>query len=267
MRHPDPDDLALLALGEDAGPDVAAHLADCPSCAAEVASLRQVVLVGRSVTAADVPSAPPAHVWERIQAELGLGAVQEPPGGAASTPPTPSVPTPALETTAPAPTGGAAVVDLASARGTGRRRRLSVGWLAAAAAVGLVFGAVGGAWWAGTRTTEATPTVLAEANLEPLPGWDAAGVAVLEEQPDGTRVVVVDVAADLDADGFREVWLLAPDVSGMISLGLLEGTEGRFVVPAGIDVGRFPVVDVSEEPFDGDAAHSGNSIVRGTLEA
>lgn len=266
MRHPDPEDLALLALGEDAGPDVAAHLAECASCAAEVASLRRVVLVGRSVTAADVPSAPPAHVWERIQAELGLGAAQEPPGGAPAPAPAPSWATPAPP--APAPSGGAEVIDLASARaGGGRRRRLSAGWLAAAAAVGLVLGAVGGAWWAGSRSTEATPTVLAEANLEPLPGWDAAGVAVLEEQPDGTRVVVVDVAADLGEDGYREVWLLAPDVSGMVSLGLLEGTEGRFVLPAGIDVGRFPVVDVSEEPFDGDATHSGNSIVRGTLEA
>jgi hypothetical protein len=266
VRHPDSDDLALLALGEDAGPDVAAHLANCPSCAAEVASLRRVVLVGRSVTSADVPSAPPSRVWDRIQEELGLGAAHEPPGGT----PTTAMAPPGTAQAPPAPAGppdGAAVVHLTSARGAARRRRLSVGWLAAAAAVGLVFGAVGGTWWAGSRTTEATPTVLAEADLQPLPGWDAAGVAVLETQPDGTRVVVVDVAGDLGTDGYREVWLLAPDVSGMISLGLLEGTEGRFVLPAGIDVGSFPVVDVSEEPFDGDASHSGNSIVRGTLEA
>lgn len=258
MLHPDPDDLALLALGEDAG-GVADHLVMCETCAAEVASLRRVVLVGRTVTAEDVPTPPPAAVWDRIQAELGLGATQRPAGPAAPPPgPMPTGPTPT--------TGGAAVVDLATRRGEGRRRRLSAGWLAAAAAVGLVFGAVGGAWWAG-RAGEPAPTVLAAASLDPLPGWEAAGNAVLEEQADGTRVVVVDVEGDLGADGYREVWLLAPDVSGMVSLGLLEGSEGRFVLPAGIDVGAFPVVDVSEEPFDGDATHSGNSIVRGTLEA
>ena len=265
MRHPDPDDLALLALGEDVG-GVSDHLAVCETCAAEVASLRRVVLVGRSVTADDVPSGPPAHVWERIQAELGLSATQEPVGHAPGPGTVQPGPMPAPARPTPAPPGAGDVVDLTARRGEGRRRRLSVGWLAAAAAVGLVFGAVGGAWWAG-RAGEPAPTVLAEASLDPLPGWEAAGTAVLEEQSDGTRVVVVDVAADLGADGYREVWLLAPDVSGMVSLGLLEGSEGRFVVPAGIDVGRFPVVDVSEEPFDGDATHSGNSIVRGTLEA
>jgi hypothetical protein len=39
-----------------------------------------------------------------------------------------------------------------------------------------------------------------------------------------------------------------------------------FVLPENLDVGEFPVVDVSNEPIDGDPTHSGDSIVRGVLE-
>ena len=59
----------------------------------------------------------------------------------------------------------------------------------------------------------------------------------------------------------------SPDVSGLVSLGTLDGTSGRFDLPAGLDLTQFSVVDVSEEQFDGDPAHSGDSIVRGPLQA
>ena len=47
--------------------------------------------------------------------------------------------------------------------------------------------------------------------------------------------------------------------------GLLEGSEGTFPLPAGVDLSEYSVVDVSREPSDGDPAHSGDSIVRGAL--
>jgi RNA polymerase sigma-70 factor (ECF subfamily) len=43
------------------------------------------------------------------------------------------------------------------------------------------------------------------------------------------------------------------------------GDEGRFTFPVGLDLDDFAVVDVSAEPFDGDPAHSGDSILRGEL--
>ena len=49
------------------------------------------------------------------------------------------------------------------------------------------------------------------------------------------------------------------------SLGVLEGSEGTFEVPNDVDVDEFNLVDVSEEPQDGDPTHSGDSIVRGPL--
>lgn len=240
MHHVDPETLALMALGEVIGDDVArSHLASCAVCGAEVESLRRVVLVGRSTTDDDIPLPPPARVWDRVQAELGLGGVSAPPSGG----------------------GGATVTELPT------RRRRSAGWIAGAAAAGVLVGSIGGAWWASRPAPVPDSTILAEATLDALPGWDASGVALVEEGPEGSRVVVVDVEAPLGEDGFREVWLIAPDLSGMVSLGLLEGSSGRFAVPAGIDLSAYPVVDVSEEPFDGDATHSGNSIVRGTLGA
>jgi len=65
----------------------------------------------------------------------------------------------------------------------------------------------------------------------------------------------------------REVWLLNPDATGLVSLGLLDGSSGRFVVPAGIDLGEYPLVDVSVESADGNPGHSGISVVRGELHS
>lgn len=293
MRHVDPDTLALLALGEDAASaDDAAHLATCEECSMELGDLRRVVAAGRESTPEDIPTAPPAVVWERIQAELGLTATgvtpergsapPSAPTAAEQTAPTPEPPVvtrgpgpverehtevehepPAVGTVSEVEQRDGEVVDLSS-----RRRRRGAGWLVAAAAVaGIAAGAVGGAWWASRPTApDAARTILARAPLEPLPGWAATGVARVEEDDAGSRVVIVEVQGDLDTEGFREVWLLTPDVSGMVSLGLLDGSSGRFTVPEAIDLDLYSVVDVSEEPFDGDATHSGNSVVRGSLD-
>lgn len=257
MRHLDPDDLALLALGEDV--DGADHLSECELCADEVASLARVVELGRTISWEDVPLAPQPDVWERISTELRLGASG--PGAGADV--ASDDPGPRMEPRPTAGEGGATVHSLAA------RRRPLTGWIAGAAAAGVLVGAVGGAWWSGRPHVPASSsTVLAEAALDPLPGWEAAaGSAVVRETDEGDRVVVLDVAAPEEADGYREVWLIASDLSGMVSLGLLEGAEGEFAIPDGLDLDAYPVVDVSEEPFDGDATHSGNSIVRGTLGA
>ncbi|HEX5366505.1 MAG TPA: anti-sigma factor [Acidimicrobiales bacterium] len=60
------------------------------------------------------------------------------------------------------------------------------------------------------------------------------------------------------------MWLIDEDVRGMVSLGPSR-PDGRYAVPSGVDAGRFPVVDVSLEPPDGDPTHSGTSVLRGTL--
>ena len=47
--------------------------------------------------------------------------------------------------------------------------------------------------------------------------------------------------------------------------GVLDGTDGVFAVPDDVDLAEYPLVDVSQEPFDDDPEHSGDSIVRGPL--
>ena len=163
-------------------------------------------------------------------------------------------PSPTADSRPPAP-----VVDLPA-----RRRRAWLPVAAAACAVGIVGGIAAGAWWQSARTPAPEP-VIAEAQLDALPGWTASGSASVEETADGRRDVVVDLSADGSTDGLREVWLLTADATGLVSLGLLDGPTGRFSIPAGVDLAEFPVVDVSAEPADGNPAHSGDSIVRGTL--
>ncbi len=254
VEHVDEEALALIALGEPAGDDAdRRHLAGCAECAAEVSTLAAVVATGRSLTDADVLVAPRAAVWDRIRAELA------PP----SAPTVTKEPAPALKPvgTPLDPAGrtpSATVLPL-------RRRRTP--WLAVAAAAGLILGGVGGAWWTGKSTGPAEPAVVAQAALDPLPGWDATGTALVEKKPDGARVLVVTLDGGARTGDFREVWLIDRDVQRLVSLGILEGSAGRFTVPAGLDLTDFAVVDVSEESLDGVPAHSGNSIVRGILDA
>jgi len=232
--HVDDDVLALLALGEEAGTTAdRAHVQECELCADEIAALADVVGLARTADTELVTPGP--QVWERIAAELDLAP-------AADIPATPPV-----------------VVPLAA-----RRRSRAWGWIAGAAAAGIIVGGAG-VGWALTRD-DRTTSVVATATLEPLPGWSAQGTAKVETSRDGTRVLVVDVDEKSDDDGFREVWLLTPDVKGLVSIGTLDGSSGRFDLPAGLDLSQYSVVDVSQEPFDGNPAHSGDSIVRGALQ-
>ena len=248
MPHCDPETLALRSLGEAVGTeDDEAHLATCETCQVQVASLRSVVTTARSQGPVDLIAPPPA-VWDRISAELGL--VTEA--------------VPADEESA---TTHADVVSLTERRE--RRSARSAPMMLAAASIGGIV--VGGVLTASVLNGSSEPpaTVAASIPLEPLPEWDASGSAELTVRDSGEQVLVVNLAADqaATADGYQEVWLIDTNVEGMVSLGVLEGSTGEFVVPTGIDVADFPIVDVSLEPTDGVPTHSGNSIARGQIEA
>lgn len=166
------------------------------------------------------------------------------------------------------------VRSLTEARGLRDRRSGSSGastlrWpllLAGAAAGALIT-------WAGLEVTgingdgagDDAGVVLASGPLAPLADAAPAGDAQVVEV-DGhhrLRVTLEDVP---DAgDGYLEVWLLRPDVSGMVTLGVLEGDSGEFLLPPGLDLGEYPVVDISLERVDGDPSHGGDSLVRGEV--
>jgi hypothetical protein len=248
MSHLDPDDLALMALSPSSTTRAQrAHLEECADCSREETALRHTAELGKSLDDAELMT-PPAAAWTVIHRELGLSdAVRG-------------------QAVAPAPTINPAT--LPTAEPSQRQRRV---WplLVAAVIVGILggFGASALSSVVGDRFA-----VVAEAVLDPLPGQQGTGNARVEVGANGQRDIVVTVGDGAvptsPTDGtLREVWLLNSDASGLVSLGLLDGSSGRFVLPAGIDIDAYPLVDVSVEAADGDPAHSGTSVVRGQLRS
>jgi hypothetical protein len=112
----------------------------------------------------------------------------------------------------------------------------------------------------------AAPSVLAQTPLQGLPlAPDASGRAQIVQAGDARRLAV-DVArlAPERQGTFYEVWLIDRDVRNMVPVGILRGARGEFVIPDGLDVGEYPVVDISVET-PGDPRHSGRSVLRGTI--
>lgn len=236
MSHCDAEWLALRALGEPVdGPDEA-HLAGCAACRHELDQLRAVVSTARRVTAEDRLVGPPPQVWDRVRAELN-----------------------GVDGAAPSQRHERGAVRWLSERRPRPGRLLAV----AAAVTGLLVGSVATALVVG-RPSDGT--VLATTRLGPLPNQAAAGTAVLSRQS-GSEVLTVDVTGLApSSSAFYEVWLLAPDASRLVALGVLGPSDrGSFELPPGLDVHAYPVVDVSAEPYDGNPAHSADSVVRGTL--
>ena len=278
MQHPEPEELALAALGEQLDESTREHVDACTQCAEEISAFGATVAVGRSVAAdgSDTLVAPPVQIWGRIREELGLSAGLEPgevltvvapeevvaPAEEAAEP---AAPSPVADVT-PGPTADVHVLRDRSARTSGSSlRRPTLRWLAVAAAAGIVVGG-GGATWFADRSTPA-PAVIEAAALEALPGWTGAtGNAKVEVAADGSRSLVVTLGGAKAEAGYHEVWLIDTEVTKLVSIGVLDGTTGTFALPPGLDLGEFPVVDISEEHFDGDPAHSGDSIVRGILK-
>ncbi len=240
MSHLDDDTIASAGMGDALDAIAIAHLEACAECADVVSKTRDLAEQAGSIPRPGPLLVPPARVWDAIVAELesdDTGAGEDAPQSA------PAEPT--LATVTPL-----------------RRRRTAV-WLASAAAAGVVIGAVGVALWPSAPAA----TVLAATELSDLATEAPAGEARLEQRDDGVDILVVDTTYTQVADADLEVWLIDPEIEGMVSLGYLTSDHGEFVVPAGYDIVGFPIVDVSVEPRDGKPTHSGASVTRGVFGA
>ncbi|HEX6425357.1 MAG TPA: anti-sigma factor [Acidimicrobiales bacterium] len=230
MRVPDPDDRVLDALRSPDAVDV------------DDAALHRLGTVARALTGDDRELVePPPHLWERIAARV---ETEESGSGGAS---------PAGERPS---TGGARVVRPA-------RWWRSTPWLAAAAAVVVAAGVTGAVVVAQDGSQ---PDVLATVELEPLVDVPGASARLVDVDGQVALEMEADAAALPDPEGFYEVWLIDEEVRGMVSLGPMRA-DGNYEVPAQVDIARYPIVDVSAEPDDGDPTHSGASILRGTIES
>jgi Anti-sigma-K factor rskA len=290
VPHPDPDDLALVALGEQLDGSVDAHIAGCEVCRADLAALREAVDLAQLSNFGEDATPPDDYVWDAIAEELGFAeaaapaalngsaATQEDPLPDLADEPAPASrpaahtakPVEADDAGAPALTALPGGVDRPSDRrpstgssGSGVRRSR---WIAvlAAAVIGVALGAGGYALFS-SRTQSVD--VEATAGLTPVPGGPLPesdgqlGTADLVAAQAGQEVRVT--APDLPAiGGAYEVWLFGNE-GRMISLGSLNQGQGTFVVPQGIDTQEYRTVDISDEAPDGNPAHSGISVVRG----
>jgi hypothetical protein len=230
VQHLDPDRLVLLALSEEtADTDESVHLAGCPGCSAEIDELRHVAELGAETQGLRALPPPPERVWAGIEAA----------------------------TTAP-------VRRLPQRRA--RSWKLPV-LAAAAAAVVAIAGTV-----VVQRVSDrpAPPDVTAKASLARLgdaPVGAGGGAQVLGD--DKLRLNVRNLPL---TNGYYEVWLIDPDdTKKMMAMGNLSGAalsgaaDVVLPLPPGADLNRYRLVDVSAETYDGDAAHSGKSLLRGTL--
>jgi anti-sigma-K factor RskA len=262
VQHCTPEQLSLAALREPLPDADAAHLDTCARCREELASLRRGVdaLAVPELAAPGAAVPPPPRVWAAIAAATGVTAAPRPeataaaaPAAPAAVPPPPpaAVPPPAAPTPEPA-----AVVPLRT-----RRSRLLL-----AAAASLVVGVGIGAGAVALGTGDDEGLAVAAAALDPLEGSGASGEARVVERADGTLVLEVDLTAADPERGFYEVWLLDEAVEDLVSLGIVRGgSEVALTLPSGVDLGEYPIVDVSVEPLDGEPGHSGVSVARGTL--
>ncbi|MGL5864693.1 MAG: anti-sigma factor domain-containing protein [Dermatophilaceae bacterium] len=261
MFHPDDDALADLALGEPVNPSVRDHASSCPVCATEVESLSRALAVLR--TAPVELLAPPPRVWDAVRSAVLLDDAPAPVQVAA--------PAVAIRDTDPPADPYPPAIELGSRRDSQAsprsRRTVGFGWLAAAAAVGVIGGGVGvAALDRSDSPTEPASVVLASARLDTLDTKSAKGSAELVRTGASTDLSVRTEPIDA-GPGYVEVWLINRDLKRMVSVGVLApgASSQTFTVPQTLVDDGYVVVDISREPLDGDSTHSGDSVVRGAL--
>jgi len=139
-----------------------------------------------------------------------------------------------------------------------RRRQLLLTGVAASLAlvVGLSF----------LSDDDTTPTFVAEATNNELPEA-FGGAATATVSVDDSPTLVLTFSEELPSEDPVELWLIKPDLSDMVSLGVIQPGETQWDWPTGIDPNEYSLVDLSIEPDDGDPTHSGRSILRGELKS
>ncbi|MEH1102708.1 anti-sigma factor [Micromonospora sp. CPCC 205561] len=264
MPHLDHDRLVFLALGEseaDAGEST--HLDTCAHCRAEFDAFRQVAGLGADTQSLRELPDPPEHVWQGIVAEIRAAeALPTLPAPRAEQPRTEQ---PTAEQPSAGGAGGAGGVVLTPRR-RGRWSRWAVTATTAAAAA--VLGVVG--TLVVLDATEPAPrppaqrVVLASAPLRAYGSTppDANGEARVFDN----RRLHLHVVNLPDVPGYYEVWLINPRTMEMFSVGVLgDAADELLPLPPNVDLEAYSVVDVSAETYDNNTAHSGESLLRGTL--
>ena len=205
----------------------------------------------RSMTDDDLEfAAPPADLWNDIEAAVFADSPSDTVGEESGESPTTNV------------------VDI-----TSRFRRGTAFFAAAAATVVVVIGAL---VVAASGNDSSSFEVVGDARLDWQEGFVDEGVAVTVDATiigTGSAQAVQLSAAALPprAGEDLELWLIGIDAAGELTistLGIIESdADGTYEVPNDFDSSAFDtvLVDISYEPRNGDETHSGASIVRGEI--
>lgn len=256
--HLDADRLVFIALGEEHPTDAErSHLGTCPDCPGELAALTHVAAVGRETRdTSDLPM-PPSRVWDQIvAATTGATVTAGATDGAGA-----NVTAGATDGVGAGPAGVRPALATVSQLPARWARTVVV---ALAAAVLGIVGTVG-AFHVSERVNR--PTVAAQTVLTAYGDTPATahGSAELLSR-NGQTALEIHVADLPPAPGYYEVWLINPNDLQMISVGVLGGQSDVVLpLPSTVDISRYRLVDVSAELYDGNSAHSGHSLLRGTL--
>jgi hypothetical protein len=174
------------------------------------------------------------------------------------------------------PTEAGTVVQTEERRwGTRRGTRWGTRRAVLGIAAALVLVAAGVSAYVLTRDDPAVVVATASLSYDPET-FDALGAGARAGadlvSADGMHSIEIINAAlpSPEAGTDLEVWLIQPDddgnVADLVSLGVVDPDDpGSLDIPDGYDPADYFVVDISVEPRDGDAGHSGRSILRGPL--
>jgi hypothetical protein len=195
--------------------------------------------LARSMTAEDrQPVLPPGSLWDRIAADA-LGG------------------DPGLSSASPDPGTVAPVTALRPSRLRPRGT-----WVFALAAAVVAAAFIGVMTLAGGSDGD----VVGATDLAALVDDGGTGSAQIVDEDGSLRLDLELADTPAVDDGYLEVWLIeSVDPLRLVSLGPVN-ESGVYELPAGLDPAEYRVVDVSREHFDGEAAHSGDSILRGELQ-
>jgi hypothetical protein len=282
VEHLDPDEIVLMALGEQDASHQATpgapqfpqqHLLDCAVCREELRQLTRTVELAREAgeLGLQIPVVLPASIWNGIAGELGIGAAPDSRADLDDRVPPQRVALSsagadrAVKSATASRTGGRHLAEPGDVRPRLRGRVWRRGLVTAAVVVLLGVG-VGVGVAVGRHHTAIATASQSQAVLKAMPAGPptAHGTATVTQGESGTTLTVAARQLPL-RQGYYEVWLYNPQADKMIAVGTLgSGGDGIWTLASTIDLRSYSVVDVSAQDFDGNPAHK-DSVLQGPL--